>query len=635
MSIWHHYELGERAQRLAHRGEERLALDRSSGRPVTVCAYGGVAADRKVLALPALLPDPAPNLAQPLELFWEGAEPVVVRQLAFGPSLEDLLALGPQPESVVAALLNQVLAGLAPLHAAGRAHLRLAPSSIRFDLLEGALKVTDLEVALLLPGAPDPSVAPYLEARGGAGPGDASEDIYSLGRLGEALLRGAGRLSGGPVGTPVVTAVAPQSDRGALWEFLQHCQRSREEGRPANAAAAIALLASAGLPCAPAFTLPIGAFVRRHVRALRQLRRWRAQPLPPLGRPSVDGYREIVSSREARRLWGLVGLSAAVSVVLSLALASTAGHGAEVSAIFDEQACVPEAESTPLEQGESAPVGFSVLTLEVPAGAAVAIDGCPVPHLKAGTVRLSLSRGMHDLRAAIGEDVISQRVEIKGAATPEFDLRSVPVAHEPRPAALDELARQLRVGAGARPDPEAFDPMAAGMLDPVSQHVLAADTAVALNNLALRSALPDDEALALDGLRAADRRFAVAGTVCAARLSTEAAKRLGSGSGPTEQAIARATEFLTVTRLRGPALPEPLRLEAEGLARLGIEPNQRILSAVAELSATPEIAQCLSNLAPKAAQVDELSALVISQLADLAPDNSQRPPQAHGTLESQ
>ncbi len=194
MATWRHFELGARFRKLAGGGEERVGLDRLSGMPVTLRLYPHPPAGA---SLPQAVAGPAPHLAQPVELDSEEGEAIVARELAFGPSLEDLMRLGPQPGLVVSALLRQLLEGLAQLHQTGRTHLRLSPDAVRFDLLVGVLKITDLEQALFETAPPEELIPRYLEPEVRSAAGRPGNDIYSVGRIGEALLRGGAPLGPG------------------------------------------------------------------------------------------------------------------------------------------------------------------------------------------------------------------------------------------------------------------------------------------------------------------------------------------------------------------------------------------------------------------------------------------------------
>ena len=129
---------------------------------------------------------------------------------------------------------------------------------------------------------------------------------------------------------------------------------------------------------APALTLPLSEFVRGHVRALRELRRWRAQPaLPPLGSQSGGrSYRELLSSSQASRLWGAIAVGALLLGAATLAIAQPGGHRGEVASGFPSETCDADARPLVLEQGTSLPEGQVAFELEASEGATLAIDGC-------------------------------------------------------------------------------------------------------------------------------------------------------------------------------------------------------------------------------------------------------------------
>ena len=271
---------------------------------------------------------------------------VVVRELSFGPSLEELIRLGPHPEGVVVAVLDQLLDGLAVLHKGGRAHLRLTPEVVRFDLLSGMFKVADLEEAELLPEPRAGRIPAFLEPDVRVGLGGPRSDVFSVGRIGSALL-GAGAF-------------------GSLASLLVRCQAtsssSGPEGRPADAGAALAELRALGISVAEAATLPLGKFVRAHVGALRELRRWRAQPLPPSNEVATGTYREVLSSALAARLWGRVGFGAVVALGLTLHLIGTPARGGELAVRFAGDACSEDVHATVVQSADAAPKQSVIVT---------------------------------------------------------------------------------------------------------------------------------------------------------------------------------------------------------------------------------------------------------------------------------
>jgi len=159
-----------------------------------------------------------------------------------------------------------------------------------------------------------------------------------------------------------------------------------------------------------------------------------------------------------------------------------------------------------------------------------------------------------------------------------------------------------------------LDPLESGLFDPVGREVLEAVRAVFDNHDDLSSELPASLGLTVDGLRAAKRRFDAAGATCAATLATAVAQEMGTGTDDSDRALQLAAELLTVTRIRGGELREPLRTEKQVLERLQVSPSRRLLSAVDQLAARADISRCLADLAPSATPVNELSVLAIGQL---------------------
>jgi hypothetical protein len=243
----------------------------------------------------------------------------------------------------------------------------------------------------------------------------------------------------------------------------------------------------------------------------------------------------------------------------------------------------------------------------------LAVDGCLLRSDQGKPVSLAVSRGMHEFRASTGSLSAARSIEVHEGQKVSLEVGTPSPGGTPD--ALGAFVRRLTQGPGPGRGIDGFDPIETGMLDPESRDVLDAQRAlIDASADQAPSDLPLSLGLALDGLRAAQRRFDAAGTVCAASLSTAAARELGTGRDDSERALQLAVELLTVTRIRGPQIRGPLRTEKEALERLQISPTRRVLSAVEQLSVRPEIASCLADLTPQATQVNELSALVIGQL---------------------
>lgn len=117
--------------------------------------------------------------------------------LATGGTLHDLLAeLGPLAPRVVVDLLDQILAGLEALHAAGVVHRDVKPANLLLDASPGGrphVYVADLGVAGLLgdpaPVGEGPGTPGYAapEQLAGAAP-DVRQDLHAVGVVGLELL---------------------------------------------------------------------------------------------------------------------------------------------------------------------------------------------------------------------------------------------------------------------------------------------------------------------------------------------------------------------------------------------------------------------------------------------------------------
>lgn len=145
----------------------------------------------------------------------------VVSEWIEGPSVAGLISRGPVDLTIAAAALDGALAGLVEIHQAGVAHGFLTPRRVLVDVT-GSPKIAAIGIP-----ASGPSTARYLApevARGGIAAVTSASDVYSAGRLIEALLLGQDGAStasgssaadfGSNIRTMVAQAVAPNpSDR--------------------------------------------------------------------------------------------------------------------------------------------------------------------------------------------------------------------------------------------------------------------------------------------------------------------------------------------------------------------------------------------------------------------------------------
>ena len=175
--------------------------------------------------------------------------------LCRGGSVQAILAdHGPLPSAYVAVLLDQLLAGLEAVHAAGVVHRDLKPGNLMLAPTGTGrphLRIGDFGVAALLddvrltrvpgPVGTDGYAAPEQE-RGD--PPDPRQDLYAVGAVGLALLTGS------PASEPPPDPLRP---------LLMSLTRPDPDDRPRDAAAARALLRQAGVPARAPWQLEPGA----------------------------------------------------------------------------------------------------------------------------------------------------------------------------------------------------------------------------------------------------------------------------------------------------------------------------------------------------------------------------------------
>lgn len=166
---------------------------------------------------------------------------VIVMELVTGGSVQSLLDdHGPLPEGYVARLLEQVLRGLAAVHAAGVVHRDLKPGNLLLaPTPDGSpdVRIADFGVAAVLTGDRFTSVPGAIGTDGfmapeqavGCAP-DPRQDLYSVGAVGLHLLTG------------VHPRRAPPIPSGRLRPLLERLLATDPEHRPARADEALRLL---------------------------------------------------------------------------------------------------------------------------------------------------------------------------------------------------------------------------------------------------------------------------------------------------------------------------------------------------------------------------------------------------------
>lgn len=180
---------------------------------------------------------------------WAAEDDLVVltMDLVRGGSLDELLAAhGPLPESYVRVLLDQLLAALEAVHAAGIVHRDVKPANLLLDATgtgRPVLRLADFGVAApvddlrltRVPGAvgTDGYMAPEQRSTGAPDP---RQDLYAVGVVAIQLLTGQGpRHQSGP-------------PPGPLQPLLGALTSPDPEHRPVSATAARSLLHRAGVP---------------------------------------------------------------------------------------------------------------------------------------------------------------------------------------------------------------------------------------------------------------------------------------------------------------------------------------------------------------------------------------------------
>jgi serine/threonine protein kinase len=154
------------------------AIDETLARPVTVLTFApGFPRVREVVtAARAASRLTDPRLAQVFDVDDSGEAAYVVMEWLAGQTLTELLAEGPLDVGRAVSLVVEASQALAGAHAAGLAHLRLSPGSLRWTR-SGGVKISGLGLDTALAGTPvtdDPAVT----------------DTIGLGRLLYAALTG-------------------------------------------------------------------------------------------------------------------------------------------------------------------------------------------------------------------------------------------------------------------------------------------------------------------------------------------------------------------------------------------------------------------------------------------------------------
>lgn len=136
-----------------------------------------------------------PGLVPVLDVLDDPQAPALVLGWADGGSLADLLADGPVGDELVVQLLRPVAAALDALHAAGVAHLDVAPRNVLLAAA-GPILIDPAPPGAGTPGYTDPAVV-------AGGPASARSDVFGLAGCMHVALTGASPRAGGGVAVGV------------------------------------------------------------------------------------------------------------------------------------------------------------------------------------------------------------------------------------------------------------------------------------------------------------------------------------------------------------------------------------------------------------------------------------------------
>ncbi|MHB8420500.1 MAG: protein kinase family protein [Myxococcales bacterium] len=290
-------------------GQVRVGFDRA---PVALRWFEAAPAELPATPWP---PEPHPNLARLLRVERSGGGAVAVSELALGPTLE-MLGPSAQNPAVVAGLCSQLLAGLEALHRAGRAHGRLHPGNLVLDVQRGVLRVQDLCAAAFegVPRAGDPRTLFTRPGQAAAGP-TPEGDVYSVGRIAEALLRGGPpRLHFAPLGGVEGPGLA------RLCEWIARCQSLDPAVAFAGAEAAREALRGLGAEGEQTFAhVRAGRWLLARRRAERALAAWGTKGGREIEGPAA--FTDVIASQRAAHAWRQLGMAAGGALLLSGGLA--------------------------------------------------------------------------------------------------------------------------------------------------------------------------------------------------------------------------------------------------------------------------------------------------------------------------
>ncbi|HET7567312.1 MAG TPA: serine/threonine-protein kinase, partial [Gaiellaceae bacterium] len=257
--------LGHGAMSEVWRGHD-LELDRTVAVKLLAPTADPTRFQREARAVAALAHE---NVTQVFDCGEEGDRPYMVLEHLPGGTLEERLTPGePLPPADAEAVTTGIAAGLAHAHARGVVHRDLKPANVLFDE-EGRPKLADFGIArraaaehTLTEAGTVIGTASYLSPEQAAGePAGPASDVYSLGVIAFLLLTGRlpfvsddamelaamHRSTPPPPLGPLAEGVSP-----SLVAFTEAALAKDPAARPADGAAALAVLARGATPPTPA-----------------------------------------------------------------------------------------------------------------------------------------------------------------------------------------------------------------------------------------------------------------------------------------------------------------------------------------------------------------------------------------------
>jgi serine/threonine-protein kinase len=274
-----------------------------------------------------------PNIVTVYDVGRDGGVPYIVMELVEGEDLRHHLESGPLAVPQVITVAHQVCAALAAAHAAGVVHGDIKPDNIMLTRT-GSVKVCDFGIARLniagpqRPGRSSIAVgtSEYMapeQATGGTG--DARTDLYALGCVIYAMLRGRPPFYGDPaqvlwqqVHQPPEPIASQPDVPPDLRDLVTSLLAKDPADRPASAAQVLSRLATMRGPSdTQAIVAPPADEAQSAIHARARV------PTPTRVMPAVDNEPDSRPARPGLRIGplGIAGVAVGAAVVTALVIA--------------------------------------------------------------------------------------------------------------------------------------------------------------------------------------------------------------------------------------------------------------------------------------------------------------------------